>query len=114
MPKVIIVPETEDFEHDVSHRNIVWITKNLGTPKLDEHDARYLAPLWVGENHGVNRIYHILSIIDSNESTEINLGNSFVLKTPWQNAGQHRRFEYHDLADFEFVEVCPGIIVPNK
>ena len=31
MPNVIVVPETEDFEHDVSHRNV-----------------QYLAPFWTG------------------------------------------------------------------
>ena len=44
MPNVIVVPETEDFEHDVSHRNVVWINRNLGIPRLKAHDARYVDP----------------------------------------------------------------------
>lgn len=114
MPGVIVVPETSDFEHDVSHKNVIWINKNLGVPKLDDHDAHYIAPLWIGEKPGVNRIYHILSVDDVGHSTELKLGNSFVLKQPWREAGQHRRFEYHQLSDFGFVQVCPGLLVPIK
>lgn len=52
MPRVIVVPETEDFEHDVSHKNEIWINDNLGEPLLTKHDARYLAPFWIGKNEG--------------------------------------------------------------
>jgi hypothetical protein len=40
MPRVMVVPETEDFEMDVSHGNVVWVTKKLGVPRLEDNDAR--------------------------------------------------------------------------
>ena len=112
MLSVIVVPETSEFIHDVSHGDVVWINKKLGVPHLETHNARYLAPLWLGVNLGVYRIYHILSADVIDNLTEIRLGNSFVLRKPWRKARQHRRFEYHDLSEFGFVEHCPGIIVP--
>lgn len=65
MTKVIVVPETEDYALDVSHSDTVWVTKNLGTPRLVEHQVGYLAPLWLKEPVGVTRIYHILSVADA-------------------------------------------------
>ena len=44
MSNVLIVPETADFEHHVSHRNVVWVTKQLGVPSLEYRKASYLAP----------------------------------------------------------------------
>ena len=92
MPNVIVVPETEDFEHDVSHRNV-----------------QYLAPFWTG-GRGVNRVYHIVDVRDAGDSTEIELGNSFVLRCRWTKIGQNRRFEYHPLADFGLSEIKPGLL----
>lgn len=115
MPKVIVVPETEEFKLHVSHENVVWITTNLGIPQLDEHDARYLAPFWLSEPRGVSRLYHIQrnKIKTDDQSTDIPLGNSFVLETPWTDMGQVRRFEYHDLASFGLreLEEHQGILV---
>lgn len=114
MTGVIIVPETEGFEHSVSHANEVLISKKLGTPKLKSHDAKYLAPFWIKENEGVNRIYHIVKVTETNSCTVIHLGNSFVTLKEWTDIGQRRKFEYKKLSDFGFVEVCPGVIVPNS
>ena len=110
MPTVIVVPETEDFEHDVSHRNLVWINKNLGVPRLKHHDTRYLAPYWTGPVGGVKRVYHIVDVRDAGNTTEIELGNSFVVSSKWKNMGQPRRFEYHSLAEFGLCEIKPGLL----
>ncbi len=78
--KVIFIPETDDFALDVSHRNLAWTNKNLGEPQLDKHNARYLAPLWLENNVGINRIYHILQPPEEHQdSYEFVLGNSFLL-----------------------------------
>ena len=90
MINVIVVPETEEFQLDVSHRNVVWINKNLGVPRLKDRDARYLAPYWTGQGGGVNRVYHIVDDRDVGDSTEIELGNSFVLRCRWMKIGQNR------------------------
>lgn len=111
MPKVMVVPETEDYEFHVSHENLVWITKNLGVPQLETHDARYIAPFWLKGTAGVTRIYHVLEVTDTEDSTEIALGNSFVLPNAWDSVGQRRRFEYHELQEFGFVEAWPGMLV---
>jgi hypothetical protein len=39
----------------------------------------------------VTRIYHIVSSRDEGVSTEIKLGNSFVLRNPWNDAGPLKR-----------------------
>lgn len=111
MSNVIVVPETEGFEHDVSHRNLVWITTSLGKPKVEEREVNYLAPFWLGENEGVNRIYDIRDLRDSRGVTEFHLGNSFVLENNWTNLGQRRRFEYHPLSVFRFIEIRPGLLI---
>jgi len=110
MIKVIVVPETVEYALDVSHTDLVWVNKALGVPKLEEHNARYLAPLWLKDPVGVTRIYHILHTKDAGSSTEISLGNSFVLLETWNSPGQRRRFEYEDLATFGLVEICPGLL----
>ena len=110
MPNVIVVPETEDFEHHVSHRNVVWINRNLGVPRLKAHDARYLAPYWTGQGGGVDRVFHIVDVRDAGDSTEIELGNSFKLPSKWNNMGQFRVFEYHSLAEFGLCEIKPGLL----
>ena len=111
MTKVMIVPETDEYALDVSHSNTVWVTKALGTPRLDEHRASYLAPLWLKEPSGVTRLYHILDVTDIGHATEISLGNSFVLPIRWDAPGQRRRFEYNDLSSFGFVEIKPGLLL---
>jgi len=111
MPKVIVVPETEEYVLDVSHENSVWVTKSLGTPRLEEHGADYLAPLWLKEPSGVIRIYHILDVANIGHATELKLGNSFVLPQPWNATGQRRRFEYHNLEEFGFAEIKPGLLL---
>jgi hypothetical protein len=112
MSNVLIVPETTDFEHHVSHRNLVWVSKQLGVPSLEYRQASYLAPFWLGENEGVNRIYHIQEVRDNPENTEYLLGNSFVLSRVWTDLGQRRRFEYRPLSVFGLREQDPGILVP--
>lgn len=110
MPNVIVVPETEDFQLDVSHRNLIWINKNLGVPRLKEWNAQYLAPFWTGPVGGVKRVYHIVDVRSAGDSTEIELGNSFVVSSKWKNMGQPRRFEYHSLDEFGFSEIKPGLL----
>lgn len=110
MPKVIVVPETEEYQFDVSHKNLVWITKKLGVPKLKDRDVSYLAPLWIGEPQGVTRIFHIVDWRDIEHATEIEIGNSFRLKKTWNEPGQRRRFEYEDLSVFGFHEIEPGLL----
>ena len=115
MTQVIVVPETADFTHHVSHENVVWITPNLGTPNLDGRDARYLAPFWITPDfNGVNRIYHITGVSRNEDGgTSITLGNSFVLDEPWDGMGSRRKFEYHPLAGFGFTEIEPGLLRRN-
>lgn len=111
----MIVPETDEFKFHVSHGNVVWITKRLGTPQLDLHNAKYIAPFWLSEPVGVNRIYHIKGKpTEDPDSTNIFLGNSFVLSSYWNNVNQRRRFEYRDLAEFGLVEYCDGILLPDN
>lgn len=111
MPQVIIVPESDEYQLDVSHNGVVWINKNLGRPQLDTREARYLGPLWL-DIGGVNRLYHIVGVEEKSGAWELELGNSFVLPDVWQRAGQHRRFEYADLSDFDMVEVREGLLIP--
>jgi len=109
MINVIVVPEKEKFIEDVSHENIVWINKALGTPNLKGRNAKYLVPFWcTDENRGAKRIYHILDI----EDNEITLGNSFIIEKEWNKMGQYRKFEYHSLESFNFVEVKDGFLIP--
>ena len=113
MIKVIVVPETENFKLDVSQGEEIWINANLGVPNLDGHNARYIAPCWITENFcGVNRIYHITDTHQDTEAHTIYLGNSFVLPRIWNNMGQSRRFEYHDLSVFGMRELQNGILIP--
>ncbi len=114
MTNVIVVPEIQEFRLDVSHRDVVWINRQLGVPQLTYNDARYLAPFWIGVDEGVSRVYHIVGVRERDESTEISLGNSFVLLSRWINIAQRRRFEYHPLADFGFLEIKPGLLIANQ
>jgi hypothetical protein len=112
MIQVIVVPETGEFIHDVSHENVVWINASLGVPNLDGRNARYLAPCWLTEGfRGVNRVFHIRSVTTiENGNTEIALGNSFVLDQVWDEMGSPRKFEYHPLEAFGFEELEDGLL----
>ena len=112
MPQVIVVPETEDFTVPVSHENIVWINKNLGVPRLEERGVSYLAPYWITEDfRGVNRVYHIVSHRQTEDgTTEITLGNSFLIVGAWNQMGNVIRFEYHDLESFGLEEIGQGLL----
>lgn len=112
MAQVIVVPETDEFTHPVSHESEVWINAKLGTPNLEGRDVKYLAPYWITEKfRGVNRVYHILTVSkDVNGTTIIQLGNSFVTNKTWDHMGQVRKFEYHDLNEFGFIEIAEGLL----
>jgi hypothetical protein len=112
MAQVIVVPETDEFIHPVSHESEVWINSKLGSPDLAGRNARYLAPYWITEKfRGVNRVYHISNVSkDADGTTIIQLGNSFATGESWDNMGQVRKFEYHDLSDFGFVEIEEGLL----
>ncbi|MCG2760073.1 MAG: hypothetical protein L6407_02520 [Candidatus Delongbacteria bacterium] len=110
MINVIVVPENDNFKIDVSYRNIVGIDKNIGIPNLEQQNAKYLAPYWLSKDFkGVNRIYHIEGF--DSKTNEIKLGNSFILKNSWNQMGNHRKFEYHSLESFNFVEVNEGYLI---
>ncbi len=113
MINVIVVPETDDFKESVSHGSVVWINSNIGVPKLEGNNAKYLAPYWITDNfRGVNRVYHILDHYKCNDGTyEIVLGNSFVLNDVWDNIGNPRKFEYHRLSEFGFAEITDGLLL---
>jgi len=51
MINVIVVPEVDSFKIDVSYRKVVWINKNIGTPRLKERNARYLVPYLVNKRY---------------------------------------------------------------
>lgn len=108
---VLIVPETDDFKIHVSHGNIVWVNKNLGKPKLGEWNAKYLAPFWLLDKKGINRIYHILSMNPTGDAYEFKLGNSFILNIPITEISQKRAFSYKSLREFNFVEINDGLLV---
>jgi hypothetical protein len=118
MPNVLVVPETDDYRHHVSHCGLVWVTKKLGVPDLHKNNATYLAPFWIGKDEGVNRVFHILNVQDrqENNDTEFQLGNSFVLRETWTGMIQHRKFEYRALSTFGLrelnPELYPGILIP--
>jgi hypothetical protein len=61
MISVIIVPETEDFEFNVSHENVIWINENLGKPQLGSRNTNYCIPFWIKEGYA-NRIFHIIDL----------------------------------------------------
>jgi hypothetical protein len=109
--QVIVVPETSDYQLEVSHDNSVYInSEKLGNPKLEAWDARYLAPYWLKEG-GANRVYHITNVTKNEDGlTTITLGNSFVLDKVWIGMCSPRRFEYHPLDAFGFAEIEPGLL----
>lgn len=110
MINVIVVPETEQFKMDVSHENVVWVTRNLGIPDLEGRNAKYFAPYWITDKfRGVNRVFHIEDFFTYEKVSEIYLGNSFIIPL-WNKMGQYRRFEYHSLDSFGLKEIQPGIL----
>ncbi len=109
MISVIVVPETEEFEFIVSHDNLVQINEKLGNPKLEERNTKYIIPFWLKECYA-DRIYHILDYKFDGKRRYIKLGNSFVLPKKWTEICQPRRFEYHELSEFEMTEICPGLL----
>lgn len=107
MINVIVVPENDKFKYDVSHNLVVYINEDIGFPRLKERNAKYLAPFWLNQSeYGVDRLYHILNT----SGNEIYLGNSFVLNEQWNKAGQTRKFEYHSLESFNFIEIKDGLL----
>ncbi len=112
---VIVVPEKNTFIKDTSHYNEIYINKNIGIPKLKARNAKYVAPLWIDENpQASNRVYHIINTYDTADSTVLVLGNSFVLNEPWNKMGNHRKYEYHLLESFGFIEIKSGILLSYK
>lgn len=112
MISVLVVPQTEEFRPDILQEDLIYINNRLGIPNLDGRVARYAAPCWLyGDQPGVHRLYHITGSYQDGQSTVLTLGNSFVLPDAWRNMGQHRRFEYHALSGFGFVEVQPGFLL---
>lgn len=112
--KVMVVPETPKFKSDTTYRNQIYINSELGKPDLKGRNAKYVAPFWLQEKQqGVNRVYYIENMVlaDDKSCYIITLGNSFVLKNIWNNMGNHRKFEYHDLIDFGFVEIKKGLLM---
>ena len=115
MIQVIVVPQTDEFKEDVSHNDMVYINLNLGEPNLGGRDARYAAPCWLyADKPGVRRVYQILSTFTDGQSTVLRLGNSFLLDEVWNDMGQSRRYEYHPLKNFGYVEVQKGHLMKYK
>jgi hypothetical protein len=113
MISVIVVPETEEFEFTLSRDNIVKINEHLGNPKLKERNTRYLIPFWLKECYA-DRIYQIVDYKFNSQDRYIKLGNSFMLPKNWVDICQPRRFEYHDLKEFEMTELCPGLLIKKN
>jgi len=111
-PQVIVVPEKERFIQSVSYDSKVWINLDLGEPDLEGRNARYLAPYWLKDDRGATRVYHILETSTSENSTDIELGNAFVLPEPLREQEQRRRFHYVALSQLGMVEICDGLLMP--
>ena len=108
---VIVVPEKKEFIKSTTYKDEIYITKNLGVPKLQENNAKYVAPFWLDENHqGVNRVFHIKKVHSRDDCTVLELGNSFLLDHVWNNMSNHRSFSYHDLSDFNLKEITDGLL----
>ncbi len=111
MSNVIVVPEKSEFWEDLFQGEVIYINENLGEPQLESRGVRYIAPYLLDADR-VFRVYHISEIRYVKPSYEIYLGNSFLVQNEWRNMGQTRRFEYHRLSDFGFVEQRPGFLLP--
>ena len=108
---VVVVPELEEYKNDAFNGEVIYIHSKLGEPKLQEHNAKYVAPYWLDENQ-VERVYQILEMRLIGDVYQIYLGNSFVVKDGWDHIGQRRKYEYHHLQDFGFSEAEDGFLVP--
>lgn len=109
--KVIVVPEDDYFAKRAAYQEEIYINKKLGNPLLKKHNAKYAAPYWLNKDkRGVRRVYHIIDVFDDGQSTVLKLGNSFLLDEAWDNMGNVRKFEYHSLEKFNFVEVKDGLL----
>ncbi len=107
---VIVVPEKNKFAGELYNENIVYINPDLGIANLTGRNVKYLAPFWLeAKEQNVNRLFHIIDY--DKEQNIIKLGNSFVLFKPWNKMGQSRKFEYHTLESFDFIEVKEGILI---
>ena len=113
MISVIVVPETDEFKHDLFHGETIYINETLGEPKLKERNAKYLAPYLLTEQC-VFRLYEILDMKHVPPSYEIYLGNSFLVEGKWNKINQPRKFEYHKLEEFNFIELKDGFLFPHK
>ena len=113
MVNVIVVPEKNKYIKEISHDNVIWINSKLGKPNINGRNVKYVAPFWLGsKNKGVNRIYHITSYKTlASGTTEIKLGNSFIVDPVWDKMGSHRKFEYHSLSSFDYVEITAGLLL---
>lgn len=112
MINVIVVPETDEFREDLFHNEVIYINEALGQPNLEGRTVKYIAPFLLTEKK-VLRLYHILDIKHISPSYEIYLGNSFLMEEPWDNMGQRRKFEYHPLREFKFIELKEGFLFPR-
>jgi len=112
--QVIVVPENNEFKHDVSHDLVVYTNKNIGKPQIVERNAKYLVPYWL-DKHYADRIYEIrpFQVYEEETCFVINLGNSFLLEKKWNNMGNKLHYEYWSLSEFGMKEVSNGILVPN-
>jgi hypothetical protein len=113
MINVIVVPEMEDSEFNISREDIVQINEHLGNPKLKERNARYLMFFSLKTCYA-DRIYHILDYKFDATERYIKLGNSFVLPKRWTEICQQGRFEYHHLKEFGMTELVPGLLVKKN
>ena len=59
-----------------------------------------------------NRIYHIQSLETSDNTTDLELGNSFVLPKPLQDLDQRRAYSYKKLSDLSMLEISGGLLIP--
>lgn len=109
-PQAIIVPEKDRFIDSVTRQGVVWINLDLGEPKLDRRNARYVVPFWLDMNQG-NRIYHIQSSETSENKTDLELGNSFVLPEPLEDLDQRRAYSYKKLFALGMIEISDGLLV---
>lgn len=112
MISVIVVPETDEFKNALFHGEKVYINEALGEPQLKTKNAKYLAPYLLTEKC-VLRLYEIIEMKHIPPSYEIYLGNSFLVTEKWDKINQPRKFEYHKLEEFNFIELKDGFLFPH-
>lgn len=113
---VIVVPELQEYLEEFYHDNKVWISAKLGRPQLEENNAKYLAPFWLTDDRGVNRIFEIEKMEKYEEAGlyVITLGNSYKLEKSFLSERKPRRFEYHPLSAFGVEEGQGATLLPIK